>query len=194
MGRASRCLFLLVAALFFFAAQYIRAQSTRRPLQPVTPVIEDYGVCGHKIRELMRYGGAISKVLTIRPDYTRLQSWFNHEYGEEGPFFHGLDLDEVEEEKRPAAVDQALASMAEASEALQGGKIWYLIYNRRVFFKQGMRPLYVDPENSSRTTKWRPQVLGIIRGKCVELQGDAAIFREDIPRELQEQLPKDAWE
>lgn len=152
---------------------------------------ENFGVCGDKISELLSYGGAVTKVKSVRGDMVRLQSWFRHEFGEEGPFYHGLDISGLPPKEKPAAVKEARGWIAKAIKAGNSGKAWYLIVDRRVYGPHGMPALYVDPDNSARTTKWRPELWGDIEGECESLQGDAAIFLEDIPEGLRKQLPTD---
>lgn len=125
---------------------------------------ENFGACGDKISELLSYGGVITKVKSVRGDMVRLQSWFRHEFGEEGPFYYGLKITELPREQKPAAVKQARTWIAEALKVGNSGKAWYLIVNRMVYGSHGMPALYADPDNPARTTKWRPEVWGDVGG------------------------------
>ena len=73
-------------------------------------------------------------------------------------------------------------------QAIKDGKMWYLVVNRSVFEKQGLPPVYKDPIDPTKTTKWRPYYMYDFGGKCISNRIDIAVFEDELPDGIRKQL------
>lgn len=152
---------------------------------------QDFGACQEIVSEMTSKGGAVLKMTDSVQNHTTFDVTYAYEGG--GVFHSGFDPAHDPNWKKMSLSDQnkeraqILAHLAQETDAIKNGRMWFIIANRAVW--PGLRPLFSMPGFPGTSTKWRPYYAFISNeGVCVANYLDWAVFEHHLPEYVQKLL------